>query len=280
MGFLSAIGSIAGNFIPGLPPGVGSAIGSTIGGAIEGDDASSNAADAQVRATDRASDQTLQATRESNQLIKDQYNQNRADQAPYREVGQGALYNLRDLTQPGGQLARNFSMGDFSADPGYQFRLQQGEQALNRGAAAAGRFDSGRALKDLISFNSGNASQEYGNAYNRFNNDNTTRYNRLASLAGVGQQATNQTGAFGQSYANSVAGNNINAAGVVGSNTIGAGNARASGYIGSANAVNNGISNAFNQYQSGQYLNSLLPRQPVSFGVNDSFFGGTGGSGD
>ena len=105
MGFLSAIGTIAGNYFGGP---IGGAIGGSIGGAIEGDDASSNAADAQVRATDRASDQTLQATRESNQLIKDQYNQNRADQAPYREVGQGALYNLRDLTQPGGQLARNF----------------------------------------------------------------------------------------------------------------------------------------------------------------------------
>lgn len=279
MGFLSAIGGIAGSLIGGP---VGGAIGGTLGGAIEGGDTSSNAANAQVSAANQASQDTLTATRESNALAEKIYNQNRADQAPFRDVGVGSIYQLRDLTSPGGQLSRNFTMADFNADPGYQFRLQQGEQALNRGAAAAGRYDSGRSLKDLISFNSGNASQEYGNAYNRFNNDNTTRYNRLASLAGVGQQATNQIGAFGQNYANAVGGNTINAAGVIGGNTIGAGNARASGYIGSANALNNGISNAFNQYQSNQFLKNLFPSPSggANFGVNDSFYTGTGGSGD
>jgi hypothetical protein len=111
----------------------------------------------------------------------------------------------------------------------------------------------GATLKALARFNSDQASQEYGNAYSRYNNDVTTRFNRLASVAGVGQTATNLTSAAGQTYA-----------GQAGDAIQSAGTARASGYVGTANAVNGAVGQIGNYYM----LNSLLPKNA---GVNTSY---------
>ncbi|NYT76654.1 hypothetical protein H0A71_06590 [Alcaligenaceae bacterium] len=134
-----------------------------------------------------------------------------------------------------GSLLRRFSMDDYLEDPGYKFRLQQGEQAINRGAAAAGRYDSGRALKDLNEFNSGLASQEFGNSYNRWNNDMSNIYNRLSGVAGTGQQAVNNLASLGAQSATNI-----------GNAQMQAGNARASGYIGKANAWSGALGGATN----------------------------------
>jgi len=111
-----------------------------------------------------------------------------------------------------GWLLDRFSMDDFEADPGYQFRLDQGNKALQNAAAATGNLNSGRALKDAIGYNSGMASQEYGNAYNRFNNDQTNQFNRLATITGIGQSSASALAGVGQNYANQV-GNNLIGAG-------------------------------------------------------------------
>lgn len=157
-----------------------------------------------------------------------------------------------------GSLMRRFTMDDYVEDPGYQFRLGQGEQAINRAAAAAGRYDSGRALKDLTEFNSGLASQEYGSAYSRFVNDQSNQYNRLANLAGVGQTAANTLSELGANAANSIAGINQSAGNAAAAGAINSGNARASGYMGQSNAWNNaigGATNALAQYFSTPSLN-------------------------
>ena len=60
-----------------------------------------------------------------------------------------------------------FDPSDLEADPGYQFRLKQGEKSIQRSNAAKGLLQSGKTLKDLSSFSQGLASQEYGDAYNR-----------------------------------------------------------------------------------------------------------------
>lgn len=101
-----------------------------------------------------------------------------------------------------GSLLKPFGMEDYQEDPGYQFRLQQGNQALDRMNSARGNFLSGGAIKQGLDFNSGLASQEYGNAYNRYNTDQSNIYNRLAGITGVGQTANSQVGAAGQNYAN------------------------------------------------------------------------------
>lgn len=51
--------------------------------------------------------------------------------------------------------------------PGYQFALNQGNEAINRSAAAKGQLNSGNVLAELAKFGQGMASQEYGNQVNR-----------------------------------------------------------------------------------------------------------------
>jgi hypothetical protein len=58
-------------------------------------------------------------------------------------------------------------MASIEGDPGYQFRKQQGEQAINRSASAAGGRFSGRTLEALQGFNSGLASQEAQAVFDR-----------------------------------------------------------------------------------------------------------------
>lgn len=129
-----------------------------------------------------------------------------------------------------GSLLKNFSANDFQTDPGYQFRLGEGQKQIESSAAARGGLLSGAAAKALTKYNQNFASNEYQNAYNRFNTNQTNTFNRLANLAGVGQQANNQLQKAGESYANN-AGNALQSAGA----------ARASGYAGQANAIGAGL---------------------------------------
>ena len=202
----------------------------TIGGALLGGSAAKSAAKAQVGAADRAAE-----------LQKEQYEQTREDQAPYRAAGYNALAEMQRTAGnvPG---AFKFGMGDFTADPGYGFRFSEGQKALERQSAARGGLISGGALKAAARFGQEMGSQEYGNAYNRALTSYNTGvasenqlYNRQAGLAGIGQTATNLTGQAGQNYATN-AGNAMGAAG----------QATASGYMGVANAASQGF---------GQYLN-------------------------
>ena len=126
---------------------------------------------------------------------------------------------------------------DIASDPGYQFRLQQGQQALERSAAAKGGLLSGGTMKDLTAYSQGMASQEFQNAYsryqdafNRFQADRTSRFNRLASLSGVGQNANTALAQAGQNYGNQVATNNANI-----------GNAQAGAAIAGGNAWNSAL---------------------------------------
>lgn len=185
-----------------------------------------------------------------------QYEQVRSDQKPYRDAAYPSLANLSKGLQAGGQYARNFGMSDFQADPGYQFRVQQGEQGINRAASARGGQYSGATLKALARFNQDIGSQEYGNAYSRFNTDRTTQFNRNATLAGIGQTANTAVGNAGNAAYGNIAGAGQNSANQQGAALQNAGEARASGYVGTANAIGSGIKQLYNGYQQQQALNS------------------------
>jgi hypothetical protein len=58
--------------------------------------------------------------------------------------------------------------GEFTESPGYQFRLGQGVQALERGAAARGRQLSGAQGKALTRYGQDYASNEYDNFLRRY----------------------------------------------------------------------------------------------------------------
>jgi hypothetical protein len=152
-----------------------------------------------------------------------------------------------------GKYARDFGMQDFQQDPGYQFRLTEGQKALERSAAARGGLQSGSALKAATRFGQDMGSQEYQNAFNRYQINRSNQLNPLQSLMGAGQSATNtMTSAAGQQGQNQA------------SNIYNAGQARASGYVGGANALSGalqGIGNTASNYPLYQaqsnYLNSL-----------------------
>jgi hypothetical protein len=145
-------------------------------------------------------------------------------------------------------MLRDFSAEDFQTDPGYAFRMSEGLKGLDRQAAARGGLISGAALKAAQRYGQDVASNEYQNAYNRYNQNRSTRYNMLTGQQAVGQNATNaQTQAAG-SYGQQA-----------GQTLMDMGNARASGYMGAANAYSNALQGIGNAFMSGQVLNRAYP---------------------
>ena len=134
-----------------------------------------------------------------------------------------------------GALLKDFTVDDFHADPGYQFRLDQSKQALERQAAAGGKLYSGKYLKDLNTVVQGTADQAYQDAYNRFNANKQQKYNMLAGVAGTGQSSANQIGSMGQNAANMGQNAIMTNAGNQASLALANGNANASAYTGIAN---------------------------------------------
>lgn len=221
-------------------------IAAAVAGAAVSGAASRSAAKTQANAARESAQITADQARSDREMQLALYQQQRADQTPYREAGYRTLAQIMSGVQSGGDFDRRFSLSDFQQDPGFQFRQQEGEKALQRAAAATGSAYSGAALKALARFNSGLASQEYGDAYNRFNTDQSQRFNRLASVAGIGQTALGQTQSAGTSAYGNIASLGANAAAAQGRSLQDAAEARASGYVGVGNAIGSGIRNLYN----------------------------------
>ena len=173
-----------------------------------------------------------------------------------------------------GKYARDFSMQDFQEDPGYAFRLSEGLKALDRQAAARGGLISGAALKASQRYGQDMASQEYGNAFNRYQVNRSNQLNPLMSITGYGQLATNTLGGYGSQYATGAA-NTMSTAAANQANALGAaGQARASGYVGQANALTGalgGLANTASDYMS---LNRMFGGSPYGFSGTPSQYGG------
>jgi hypothetical protein len=174
-----------------------------------------------------------------------------------------------------------------AATPGYQFQLQQGEQAMQRSAAAQGDLLTGGTMKDLNDYAQGvasenyqqvynNALQQYQQAYNIFQNNQNTAYNRLAAMSGTGQTAAAQLGSAGAEAANTNASTNLGAASAMGNNLNNAAAATASGYVGSANALGSGISGGLGNVGQMMMLSSLAPQQSTPINYYSGLPPGTG----
>jgi hypothetical protein len=216
------------------------------GSALLGAASSRSAAKAQAGAADRAAD-----------LQRDQFERQVELQAPFREAGITALNKLVPL-------ATNytpFGMSQFQADPGYAFRMSEGMKGLERSAAARGGLLSGATLKGIQRFGQDLGSQEYMNAFNRYQTERNAQLNPLQSLAGVGQTTSQQLGAAGQTMASNV-----------GQAMGAAGQARASGYMGGTNALTGALGSYMN-YGQQQQQNALLGQL---IGNRSGFGGGTG----
>ena len=200
------------------------------GSALLGASSASSAASTQAAAADRAA-----------QLQQDQFNRQVELQAPWRQAGERALNKLEGASE-----YTPFGQAQFQQDPGYAFRLSEGQKALERQAAARGGLISGGALKAAQRYGQDMGSQEYTNAFNRYQTERQARLGPLQSLAGVGQTSVNQLGAAGQQYA-SGAGEAIGQAG----------QARASGYMGQANALSQGLGQYMGYSQNQSMMNML-----------------------
>lgn len=97
-------------------------------------------------------------------------------------------FSYQPFTPPSPQEAIN--------DPGYQFRLGQGEQALQQSAAATGTLNTGGTLKDILGYGQNYASNEYQNVWNRDLSAYQTNYNTAAN-----NYATNYKSQYTDPYA-------------------------------------------------------------------------------
>jgi hypothetical protein len=201
-----------------------------IGSGMLGMYSANKAAKTQAGAADRAAE-----------LQQQQFERQVELQAPFREAGVRALPELEAASR-----YTPFGMEQFQADPGYGFRLSEGQKALDRQAAARGGLISGGALKAAQRYGQEMGSQEYTNAFNRYQTERQARLNPLQSLAGVGQTSVGQLGAAGQAMATGVGEAGAQAA-----------QARASGYMGGANALTQGLGQYIN-YGQGQQRNALF----------------------
>lgn len=235
MGFLSALGPILG--------GVGSLFGGLFGS----------------NASNQATQQYVQGLQQAQNSLGNSQSQALSNLSPYLQAGSQATGTLSQMLATPGQGLLTPWTQQFTAPtaeqaaqtPGYQFQLQQGENALQNSAAAQGGLLSGGTLAGLNNYAQGVASTNYQNTFNNaltqyqqayqsfLNNQNNT-YSRLAGLSGQGLSAAGNAG-------NIITGIGGDIASLYGQQ----GAARAAGTIGSANALGGilpGMSNSLLQY--------------------------------
>lgn len=222
---------------------VGAVAGPIIGGAISGGaakDAAKQQAQAQLQAQQMADDTQTKF-----------FNTEQEELQPYLKTGNQALTSLNAAMAPGGSLTKDFSLSDLQTDPGYLFDLQQGNQAIQRSAAASGTLNSGGTLKAISNYTTGLASNEINNAYNRYVTNQNNQFNRLSGMATLGSNAAATLTGAAQNTANQISGTQL-------ATTVGAGNALAAGTVGSSNAISQAITGASNNYSQYTTLNNLL----------------------
>lgn len=235
-----AAGALGGYAVPGA----------ILGSSLLGASAAKNAAATQAAATDRA-----------NQLAYQMYQEQKGLQEPYRAAGITAQNRLMDVLGLSGNTGaadygsanKNFTPSDLTTDPSYQFRLTEGLKALDRQAAARGGLISGGALKAAQTYGQDQASQEYQNAFNRYQTNRSNLLQPLGNLVNSGQNAAANLGSAAANYG-TTAGNNI---------TSGAA-ANAAGTVGSANALASGV---------GQYL-GYTSNQDLTNAIRQSAYRG------
>jgi hypothetical protein len=231
-----------------------------------------NAAKMQANAAQQAANIGSQTSQQQMQLARDIFAQQTALNEPFRQGGVNALNRMQDLlgisgnrNAPGyGSMSKNFTMADFQADPGYAFRMTEGLKALDRQAAARGGLISGGALKAAQGYGQDLASQEYLNAFNRFQTNRTNLLNPLQSIAGAGQTATTTLSQAGQNMGTNVANYMGNAGQAQAGAVTSAADARASGYLGAQEGWNKAINSALSrgttpdQQLQRDYINALI----------------------
>lgn len=183
-----------------------------------------------------------------------QYTEAMGRLAPYLTTGTGSIDRLREMLL-NGDLGRRFTMDDFQADPGYDFRRGEGEKAIERAMAARGSTFSPDAVKALGDYNQNVASDEYGRAFDRFRAEGDDIYSRLFGTSSLGFNATTQANQVGQNRATALTDASSNLADMLGARRV-AENSRVGARTG---AILNGISSVVGMPSGGgNFLPSFL----------------------
>lgn len=194
----------------------------------------------------KASKAQQQAQREASAAEERMFNRQMELQEPFRTAGVNALPELVEASR-----YTPFNYNTYQTDPGVGFRFREGLKALEASKAAGGMLRSGNTLRGVTQFGQDLMSQEYTNAFNRYQAERAARLNPLQSLVGMGQTnaatMANQAGQYGQSMAQGAA-------------TMG--NIRASGYMNTANALAGGIGQYLNYRQNQDFMDKYFKRQP------------------
>lgn len=213
-----------------------SALGS-IGSGIMNSNASKSAAQTQANSTNAATATEL-----------GMYNQNVAREAPFVSAGTNALPGLLKLLgldssgggTPSSPIMNMLGLGQggtgqidpstFQGSPGYQYQVQQGNNAITN--MAHGNL-GGNALRALQANGQQLANQNWNQYLSNANGAYQGLVGNVSNVVGSGQNAANFLGTAGQGVA-----------GQIGGNTIGAGNAMAGGIVGGAKNLSGGINGA------------------------------------
>jgi len=275
---------IISSLVTGMIIGGAIAGGSSIAAAAIGSRAAGKAGETQARAAETAAELEARSAREALAFQKQQWETYQRQQAPFLKAGQGAVTTLASLMGPGGELTQPWgkefaapTTAQMEAEPGFQFRLAQGQQAIERSAAARGGLLTGGTGKALTRYGQEYASGEYQNVYNRalteyqqayniFQQGQANQYNRYAGMAGMGQTTAAQLGQTGAQTAGSVSNILMGSAAQQSQALQNAAAARASGYVGGANAWGGAVGGIGSNISNLLLLSSLLGKQPQPTG--------------
>lgn len=269
-----------------------------IGGAAMGAHAAKSAAQIQADAAKQAGEEVVNTTNANNPLIREAADKamtsvtgateaaaTGVEQAtgkanelldPYARLGTEAV-NALGLRLP--ELTKAPTMDDLQIDPGFAFRLSEGQKAVARSAAARGGTLGGAAVKQLTRYSQDYSSAEYQKAVDRYRAFQSDAYSRLRDVTGLGMAVEDTRGknliggeewagtarVGGKEYAgnldvnasNAIAANAINAARAHGEFLTQGANAKAAGEVGGANAWTQGISGATGSIMNALVLSSL-----------------------
>lgn len=187
-----------------------------LGSALVGASSASKASKAQTRAADS------QAA-----VQKEMFDTQSGYFKPYRRAGRNSLaaynYEMGMGDQPKGYEG-------YTKTPGYDFRMQEGVDAVNAGVGARHGLNSGAALQSLNKWGMDYSTGEYDK-----------HVNRLRDMVGVGQNSAAMSATAAGQYASGVSDAYANK-----------GNAQAAGAIGIGNAVQGGINNGLGLWAYGK----------------------------
>ena len=210
-----------------------------IGSAVIGGVTSYMGGKAEAKANEEAGERSYLASMEANRFQDEAMGNIKELQEPWRVAGENALQAIIDMPD------FEFTAETFQqmADPSYEWRVNQGVEALDRSGASSGRVLSGAQDKALMTYGQDMASQEYSNAFNRAKTTHDTNLSKQQNLAGAGQNAPNLLSQAHQNDATLKSQNLLGGTQAVNMGEINSAEAQSDAMSGIATSVNTGVEN-------------------------------------